>query len=79
MQKFNIKKGNIFIEGEVVCAETGLPVQDAIVTDIKIIEKDNDDAAKGAYAIADGMKDWNPGKQRGKGVPVKFLLPVEFK
>ena len=49
------------------------------VTDIKIVEKDNDGAAKGAYAIADGMEDWKPGSQRGKKVPVKFLLPVEFK
>ena len=24
------------------------------------------------------MKDWIPGKQRGKPVPVKFLLPLEF-
>jgi len=49
------------------------------VTDIKIVEKDNDGVAKGAYAIAEGMEDWTPGKQRGKAVPVKYLLPVEFK
>ena len=49
------------------------------VTDIKIVEKDNDSAAKGAYLLAEAMPDWTPGKQRGKGVPVKYLLPVEFK
>lgn len=49
------------------------------VTDIKIIEKDNDGVAKGAVIIVSGMKDWTPGKQRGKAVPVKYLLPVEFK
>jgi beta-lactamase regulating signal transducer with metallopeptidase domain len=49
------------------------------VTNIKIVEKDNDGAAKGAYLIAKSMEVWKPGKQRGKGVPVKFLLPVEFK
>ena len=49
------------------------------VTDIKIVEKDNDSAAKGAFIIASEMKDWNPGKQRGKAVSVKYLLPVEFK
>jgi len=49
------------------------------VTDIKVVEKDNDGAAKGAYIIAKEMKDWKPGKQRGKAVPVKYLLPVEFK
>jgi TonB family protein len=49
------------------------------VTDIKIVEKDNDDAAKGAVMIASEMPDWTPGKQRGKAVPVKYLLPVQFK
>jgi len=49
------------------------------VTDIKVVEKDNDGAAKGAVALVSGMPDWTPGKQRGKPVPVKFLLPVEFK
>ena len=49
------------------------------VSDIKVVEKDNDDAAKGAYIIANEMEDWTPGKQRGKAVPVKYLLPVEFK
>jgi hypothetical protein len=33
---------------------------------------------KGAYAIVKEMEDWKPGKQRGKAVPVKYLLPVEF-
>jgi len=49
------------------------------VSDIKIVEKDNDDAAKGATLLVSGMPDWTPGKQRGKPVPVKYLLPVEFK
>ena len=49
------------------------------VNDIKVVEKDNDGAAKGAFMIAKEMKDWKPGKQRGKAVPVKYLLPVEFK
>ena len=49
------------------------------VTDIKVVEKDNDEVAKGAYAIANEMEDWTPGKQRGKAVPVKYMLPVEFK
>ena len=49
------------------------------VTDIKVVEKDNDAAAKGAYMIANEMPDWTPGKQRGKPVPVKYMMPVEFK
>ncbi|MBT3386210.1 MAG: hypothetical protein HN778_10525 [Prolixibacteraceae bacterium] len=49
------------------------------VVDIKVVKKDNDGAAKGALLIAKEMQDWTPGKQRGKAVPVKFLLPLEFK
>jgi len=53
-------------------AETGK------VTDIKIVEQDNDGVGKEAVTIVSGMKDWTPGKQRGKSVPVKYLMPVEF-
>jgi len=51
------------------------------VTDVKIVEADNlnSETVKGAVAIVSGMPDWTPGKQRGKAVPVKYLLPVEFK
>jgi len=49
------------------------------VSDIKIVEKDNYDAAKGATLLVSGMPDWTPGKQRGKPVPVKYLMPVEFR
>jgi len=48
------------------------------VTDIKIVEQDNEDVGWAAAAIATNMKDWSPGKQRGKPVPVKMTLPVEF-
>jgi TonB family protein len=49
------------------------------VTDIKIVEADDLAAGKAAINIVSGMEDWSPGKQRGKAVPVKFLLPIEFK
>ncbi|MDB4582230.1 M56 family metallopeptidase [Draconibacterium sp.] len=49
------------------------------ITDIKVVESDNDAAAKGAVMIASAMPEWTPGKQRGKPVQVKYLLPVEFK
>ncbi len=49
------------------------------VTDVKIVEANNLDTGKGAVAIVSGMPDWTPGKQRGKAVPVKYLLPIEFK
>ena len=49
------------------------------VSDVKIVEKDNDAAGKAAVMLVSEMPDWKPGKQRGKAVPVKYLLPVEFK
>jgi hypothetical protein len=48
------------------------------VSDIKILKHDNEEVAKAAYKIVKEMPDWTPGKQRGKPVPVKYLLPVEF-
>jgi hypothetical protein len=53
-------------------AETGK------VTNIKIIEGDDKDAGLAAIEIVKSMPDWTPGKQRGKPVPVNYILPVEF-
>lgn len=65
------------------------------VTNIKVINKGHEytaddkkytevllkdpEAEKAAVAIVAGMKDWTLGKQRGKAVPVKYILPIEFK
>lgn len=48
------------------------------VSNIKVLEKDNDEAAKSAVDIVSGMPDWSPGKQRGKAVPVNYIIPIEF-
>ncbi|MGM0620463.1 MAG: TonB family protein [Bacteroidota bacterium] len=48
------------------------------VTNIKIVEQDNEEVGKAAATIATNMKDWTPGKQRGKPVSVKMTMPVEF-
>ena len=47
-------------------------------TDVRIIEKDNDTAASFATKIVHNMSTWNPGKQRGKAVPVDYILRIEF-
>jgi beta-lactamase regulating signal transducer with metallopeptidase domain len=52
--------------------ETGKPVN------VKIIEADNELAGKSAASIIMNMKNWKPGSQRGKPVPVNYILPVEF-
>ncbi len=48
------------------------------VTNIRVIEEDNDAAAKAARVILVEMKNWKPGKQRGKAVPVDFEIPIDF-
>jgi TonB family protein len=48
------------------------------VTRIKVAESDNEDVARAAVVIAQGMADWKPGMQRGKPVPVNYTLPIEF-
>ena len=49
------------------------------VSDIKIVEKDNDDVGKAGAEIVSQLPDWTPGKQRGKAVPVKYLMSINFK
>ena len=49
------------------------------VSDIKVMKQDNDAVGKAAAKLVSEMPDWTPGKQRGKAVPVKFSLKVEFR
>ncbi len=48
------------------------------VTDIKIVKKDNDDVGKAGAEIVSQLPDWTPGKQRGKGVSVKYVMLIYF-
>jgi len=48
------------------------------VADVKIIEAENETTGKAAVSIVEKMPDWKPGSQRGKPVPVNYILPVEF-
>lgn len=52
--------------------DTGKPVN------VKILESDNELAGKSAASIVMNMKNWKPGSQRGKKVPVNYILPIEF-
>ncbi len=51
---------------------------DGSVKNINVLKKSNEMAAKAAYAIVDGMEKWQPGKQRGKAVPVNYEMLVKF-
>ncbi len=49
------------------------------VSDVKIVEKDSDQLGTAAAEIISELPLWKPGMQRGKAVPVKYLIAVEFK
>ncbi|WP_193323775.1 M56 family metallopeptidase [Marinifilum sp. N1E240] len=48
------------------------------VSNIQILDKSNDIAAKAAKIIASNMEKWKPGSQRGKKVPVDFAMELKF-
>jgi periplasmic protein TonB len=51
---------------------------DGKVTDIKVIKKFTAECDKEAIRIAKTMPNWLPGKYRGKAIPSKYTLPVQF-
>jgi len=48
------------------------------ITNIKRVTSDNDLVGKAGVVIVEHLADWTPGKQRGKPVPVNYILPIEF-
>lgn len=48
------------------------------IRNIQTIEKDNDKVAKAAHKIVSELTQWNPGKQRGKLVPVNYSVTINF-
>jgi len=48
------------------------------VTNVKVLKKSNDTAAKAAVAIVSELDTWKPGTQRGKPVSVNYTVPIEF-
>lgn len=52
--------------------------KDGSITDPKVIRSAHPDLDKEALRIVGKMPKWNPGKQRGKAVAVKYTVPVTF-
>lgn len=76
MQKEKIMARENKVKGK---AKIGFTISETgKVTEVKIIEAENETAGKAAASIVEKMPDWKPGKQRGKAVPVKYILPMEF-
>ena len=71
-----------------VCKEQGLQgrviVQfvvnaDSTITDVNVVKPVNPHFDKEAVRVVEAMPKWNPGKQRGEPVRVRFTLPVTFR
>ncbi|WP_289054229.1 M56 family metallopeptidase [Carboxylicivirga marina] len=48
------------------------------VSKAKALNRRGEDEEKYAVKIVSGLKDWSPGKQRGKPVSTTLVVPVEF-
>ena len=53
--------------------------EDGSITDIKCMRSPHDDLTKEAIRVVKLMPKWLPGKQNGKAVRVKYVLPVSFR
>ena len=53
--------------------------KDGSVTDIQEMRSPSEDLTKEAKRVVQSMPKWKPGKQRGKPVRVKYVLPVTFR
>ena len=53
--------------------------KDGSVTDIQEMRSPSEDLTKEAKRVVSAMPKWKPGKQRGKPVRVKYVLPVTFR
>jgi hypothetical protein len=51
---------------------------DGGVSDVQALERLDEREAKVAVSIVSKMKNWTPGKQRGKKVSTTMIVPVEF-
>lgn len=65
------------IQGRVVT--TFVVERDGSITDVRVIKSVDPSLDKEAVRVVKSMPKWNPGKQNGAAVRVKFTLPVTFR
>ena len=65
------------IQGRVVT--TFVVERDGTINDVKVIKSVDPSLDKEAVRVVRSMPKWNPGKQNGSAVRVKFTLPVTFR
>lgn len=52
---------------------------DSTITDVNVVKPVNPYLDQEAVRVVKAMPKWNPGKQRGEPVRVRFTLPVTFR
>ena len=75
--KYPDEASNKKIEGKVIVQF--IVKKDGSVADAKVISKTNEMLNKEALRVVNTMPKWKPGKNKGKVVDVRFVLPVAFK
>ncbi len=84
MMKFiykNIKYPSIAKDNDIEgsCVISFIVETDGSISDAKIERDIGGGCGEEALRVVNSMPDWNPGKQRGKAVRVKYNLPVFYK
>ena len=65
------------IQGRVIVQFVVNP--DSTISDVQVIKPVNPHLDKEAVRVVKAMPKWEPGKQRGEAVKVRFTLPVTFR
>lgn len=53
--------------------------EDGSISDVKVLRSLTPECDEVAVKIVKGMPKWNPGKQNGKAVKTKYIVPVSFR
>ena len=53
--------------------------KDGSIANIEVMRSPAEELSKEAIRVVQSMPKWKPGKQRGKAVRVKYVLPVTFR
>ena len=53
--------------------------RDGSITDVRVAKSVDPSLDREAARVVSSMPRWNPGKQNGSAVRVKFNVPVQFK
>lgn len=53
--------------------------KDGSISNIEVMRSPAEELSKEAVRVVQAMPKWKPGKQRGKAVRVKYVLPVTFR